>query len=86
MVSLQKCSLTTDITPMQDRDSGPQGKLIIDSPGWPDDLVMKNTDLVHLPSAVLTFNKPVEEEVGKTGYSETSQAQQQGWDHSQFTQ
>lgn len=31
-----------------------------DSPGWPDDLVVQDTNLMHLPSTVFTFNKPEE--------------------------
>ena len=29
-------------------------------PGRPDDIIVQDTDLVHLPSAVFTFNKPAE--------------------------
>lgn len=29
-----------------------------DSPRWPDDLVVQDTNLMHLPSTVFTFNKP----------------------------
>lgn len=28
-------------------------------PRWPDYIIMQHTDLVHLPSTVFTFNKPV---------------------------
>lgn len=31
------------------------------SPRWPDDFMMKDTDLMHLSSTLCTFNKPGDE-------------------------